>query len=72
MSSGKRLLSEVESHDVTAFQRSFFPNLAEIQATSKSELIQKAKRLGIPTECAIAYWRFKNKSERASKREACI
>jgi hypothetical protein len=51
------------------FQCSLLPNLESTEASSQEELIKKAKVEGILPECAIAYWRFKNKNERRSKQK---
>lgn len=41
---------------VTPFQRAFFPNLAVIEASSKADLLEKARQLGIPYEAAHAFF----------------
>lgn len=41
---------------VTPFQRAFFPNLAAIEASSKADLLEKARQLGIPYEAAHAFF----------------
>lgn len=50
----------------TPFQRLFFDQLANLNAHSKSELIERAKRAGIPNECALAFWKSQEGSGRSS------
>lgn len=53
----------------TPFQRSFYPQLAELQAATEAELIEQARRQGIPRECAEAFWRQRNRPGLAGARK---
>lgn len=58
-----------ERERITPFQRSFFSQLAQIGAFSRSDLIELASRRGIPRECAEAFWRSKQRLKHGSPAE---
>jgi hypothetical protein len=41
----------------TSFQRAFFLQLSTLPASTEAELIDRARQVGVPAECAIAFWR---------------
>lgn len=56
----------VQSDKVTPFQRSFFPQLVGIWATTRLDLLELARQQGIPPECAETFWRYRQRSKAGS------
>ncbi len=56
--------------EVTTFQRLFFAQLEKLPGRRHAALLKQARRLGIPRECAEAYWRTVRKPALSSPAES--